>query len=54
MDDKNCGRKNRKQILKNVGRRHNIANSTVLRLQWGQLGDENLGQKNRTHVFDEF
>ncbi len=52
LDDENRGWKNWKQILKNLGRRHNIANSTVLRLGWKKLGDENHGQKNRTDVFD--
>ncbi len=28
-------KKNRKHILKNVGQRHNIANSRSLRLRWG-------------------
>ncbi len=54
LDDKNYGRKDQKQILKNVGRRHNIANSRVLRLRWGKLRDKNRSRKNRTDVSSFF
>ncbi len=42
------------KILKNVQRRHNIANSRILQLWWGKLGDENRGWKNRKRQFNFF
>ncbi len=54
LDDKNRGQKNWKQILKNDGQRHNIANSRVVRLRWRKLNDENHGRKNWKRWFDFF
>ncbi len=50
LDNKNHCRKNQNQIFKNVGRRHNIANSRVLQLRWEKLRDKNCGWKNWTDI----